>query len=206
MEKGIIEAVQFISLAKDDLPFPEAQNSGPKVFSKANCGLLNKPYVPKIMVILPEFHITQRIPDPAAETEINRKLIEAGFPVVDPAMFATKENEVAFINAAKNPMAAISMGKEFGADIVIYGEAFSQRTGTQGKQVTCRARVEVKAVRTDDSTIVAAHGLEAGALDNAEFVAAKSALRSAGELVVDYLLEQFCSKDLEFEKPKGKKK
>ena len=73
-------------------------------------------------------------------------------------MFATKENNVAFINASKNPMLAISLGKKFGADIVIYGEAFSERTGIQGKQVTCRARVEVRAVRTDDATIIAANG------------------------------------------------
>ena len=205
MEKGIIEAVEFIASSKDDLPFPEAQYSVEKVYSQANCPLLNGTYVPKIMVILPEYHITQRIPDPAAETEINRKLIEAGFPVVDPAMFATKENNVAFINASKNPMLAISLGKKFGADIVIYGEAFSERTGIQGKQVTCRARVEVRAVRTDDATIIAANGLEAGALDNGEFVAAKSALRSAGGLVVDYLLGQFCTKNLNFEKPKIKK-
>ena len=197
-EKGIIQAVEFIASRKDKMVLSEEEET--KKFTTENCSILKSTYIPKVMVILPEFHISERIPDPAAETEINRKLIESGFKVVDAAMYATIKNGTRFIDASHNPKAAISLGKEFGADIVIYGEAFSQRTGLQGSQVSCRARVEVKAVRTDDASIIAAHGLEAGALDNAEFVAAKSALRNGGTLVADYLLEQFCSKNLVFKK------
>jgi curli biogenesis system outer membrane secretion channel CsgG len=198
-EKGIIQAVEFIASRKDKMVLPEA-NAGvytSKKIDASNCKLLQGSSIPKIMVILPEFHITQRIPDPAGETEIIRKLVEAGFPVVDAAMYASLRGSAKFDEAAKNPAKAISLGKEFGADIVIYGEAFSQRTGVQNNtQVSCRARVEVRAVKTSDATIIAANGLEAGALDNAEFVAAKSALRSAAMLVSDYLLEQFCTKSI----------
>jgi curli biogenesis system outer membrane secretion channel CsgG len=200
-EKGVIQAVEFIASRKDMMPLPEG-NSGvytSKKFDASNCNLLKSSTVPKIMVILPEFHITQRIPDPAGETEIIRRLVEAGFPVVDAAMYASIRGSSKFDEAAKNPTKAISLGKEFGADIVIYGEAFSQRTGVQNNtQVSCRARVEVRAVKTSDATIIVANGLEAGALDNAEFVAAKSALRSAASLISDYLLEQFCSKNISF--------
>jgi curli biogenesis system outer membrane secretion channel CsgG len=199
-EKGIIQAVEFIASRKDKMNFSAEEETETKKFTVDNCSILKSSYIPKVMVILPEFHITERIPDPAAETEINRKLIESGFMVVDAAMFATIKNGTRFIDASHNPKAAISLGKEFGADIVIYGEAFSQRTGIQGNQVSCRARVEVKAVRTDDASIIAANGLEAGALDNAEFVSAKSALRNAGTLVSEYLLDQFCSKNLVFTK------
>ncbi len=197
-EKGIIQAIQFIAASKDKMPYPEGGNVVAKKFDAANCTLLQAAYVPKIMVILPEFHITSRIPDPAGETEINRMLIEAGFPVVDPSMFATIRNGAKFNQAAKNPAAAISMGKEFGADIVIFGEAFSQLAGTTNGQTSCRARVEVRAVKTSDAIMIATNGLEAGALDIAEFVAAKSALRSAANLTATYLLEQFCSKNIVF--------
>ncbi|WP_026764667.1 MULTISPECIES: CsgG/HfaB family protein [Sediminibacterium] len=199
-EKGIIQAVEFIASRKDKMNFSPEEEAETKKYTVENCSILKSSYIPKVMVILPEFHITERIPDPAAETEINRKLIESGFKVVDAAMFATIKNGTRFIDASHNPKAAISLGKEFGADIVIYGEAFSQRTGMQGNQVSCRARVEIKAVRTDDASIIAANGLEAGALDNAEFVSAKSALRNAGTLVAEYLLDQFCSKNLVFTK------
>jgi hypothetical protein len=150
------------------------------------------------MVIIPEYHLTVRIPDPAGETEINRKFIDAGFKVVDPALYAALEKTIEFDEAAKDPMKAISLGKRFGADIVIYGEAFSEIAGHLGNQVSCRARVEARAVRTDDATIIATNGLEAGALDIAEHVAGKAALRKAGGLVADYMLSQFCTKNITF--------
>jgi curli biogenesis system outer membrane secretion channel CsgG len=207
VHKGIIAAVEYIAAHKDMMPLPDV--TGPataKSYSPANCAVLNSPRPPKVMVIIPEYHIGQRIPDPAAETEINRKFLEAGFQVVDPAMFATINSSVEFKDAAADPAKAISIGKQFGADIVIYGEGFSQRpgtvnandAGTQNGQASVRARVEVRAVRTDNATLVATNGLEAGALDNAEMVAAKAALRRAAGLIADYLLDQFCTHDLRF--------
>jgi hypothetical protein len=121
-------------------------------------------------------------------------------------MFATINNSVEFKDATADPAKAISIGKQFGADIVVYGEGISQRpgtvnandAGTQNGQASVRARVEVRAVRTDNATLVATNGLEAGALDNAEMVAAKAALRRAAGLIADYLLDQFCTHDLRF--------
>ena len=213
-EKGITEAVEFIASRKNDMPLPVPNNSiAAKKYSASNCTVLSSAYIPKIMVILPEYHLTRRVPDPAGETEINRMFIEAGFNVVDPAMYAAIEQTAQFSDAAKDPMKAISLGKKFGADIVIYGEAFSQLAGTlgsnqisgvqNGNQVSCRARVEVKAVRTDNATMIAANGKEAGAVDNAEAIASKSALRNAAFQLSNYLLEQFCSRPLSFSKPAG---
>ena len=34
---------------------------------------------PKIAVVIPEYHIRARVPDPAGETAVINKLIEAGF-------------------------------------------------------------------------------------------------------------------------------
>jgi hypothetical protein len=42
--------------------------------------------------------------------------------------------------------------------------------------------------------MLAANGLEAGAIDNAELIAHKSALRSAGGLIADYMIEQLCKR------------
>jgi curli biogenesis system outer membrane secretion channel CsgG len=207
VHKGIIKAAEYIAAKKDIMPLPEVNNgTESKTYNSSNCAVLNSSRPPKIMVIIPEYHITQRIPDPAGETEINRKFLEAGFQVVDPAMFAAINNSIEFKDATKDPARAISIGKQFGADIVVYGEAFSQRpgtvnandAGTQNGQASVRARVEVRAVRTDDATMIATNGLEAGALDNAEFVAAKAALRRAAGLVADYLLQQFCTRNLSF--------
>lgn len=213
VHKGIIKAVEFIASKKDMMPLPDVNSGVPEVktYNASNCAVLNSSKPPKIMVIIPEYHITQRIPDPAGETEMNRKFLEAGFQVVDPAMFATINNSIQFKDATGDPAKAISLGKQFGADIVIYGEGFSQRpgvagandVGTQNGQASVRARVEVRAVRTDDATMIATNGFEAGALDNAELVASKAALRKAASLAADYLLGQFCSRNLSFGKGGG---
>jgi hypothetical protein len=193
-EKGMNEALAFITANYGKMPKPPNETGFNNIgyANPATCKML-KNGGPKVMVILPEYHIQRRIPDPAGETEINRKLIQAGFTVIDPAMYATLRNGAQFSEAAKDPMKAISLGKKFGADLVLYGEAFSETAGRQGSQWSSRARVEVRAVKTTDASIVALHGLESGALDVSESVAAKSALRSAGSKVADYLIAQFCT-------------
>lgn len=209
VHKGIIQAVEFIASKKDMMPLPDASSGIPavKTYTAGNCPMLNGAHSPKIMVLLPESHIGQRFPDPAGETEMNRKFLEAGFQVVDPSMYAAINNNFQFKDAVADPARAISIGKQFGADIIVYGEGVSQRpgtvnnpndAGTQNGQASCRARIEVRAVRTDNATMIATNGLEAGALDNAEFVAAKAALRKAASLAADYLLQQFCTKNIAF--------
>ena len=208
-EKGVTQAVEYIASKKDQMPLPTPNNAtAPKTFDASNCAVLSSSYIPKVMFIVPEYHLTRIVPDPAGETELNRKFIEAGFKVVDPAMFAAISQTAQFTDAAKDPMKAISLGKKFGADIVVYGEAFSELQGQlgsnqvsavqNGNQVSVRGRVEVKAVRTDDATMLAANGMQAGATDNAEAIAGKRALTSAASQLADYLLGQFCKKNLSF--------
>lgn len=198
MEKGIIQAVEFIASKKDQVELPEteaATNAKKSETSLSQCMILKGNKIPKVMVILPEFHIQRRIPDPAAETEINRKLLEFGFEVVDAAMYASIANGERFSDASKNPKEAISLGKEFGADIVVYGEAFSELSERSNGQSSCRARVEIKAVRTDNASMLVSNGMEAGGIDNTESVAHKTALRNAGGRVADYLIEQLCKRN-----------
>jgi curli biogenesis system outer membrane secretion channel CsgG len=205
VEDIVMKTVTLLVKEKADiesmLPNPADGLAKPKSWNAENCTMLKSGNAPKVMVIVPEKHINAAIPDPAGETEILRKLTEAGFRAIDPAMFATLRHGVRFDEAMKNPMAAASLGKEFGADVVIFGEAFSQLVSRESNTVSCRARVEVKAVRTDNAEILATNGLQAGGQDIAESTAAKTALRNAGGQVADYLLGQFCSKNLALSTP-----
>ncbi len=182
------------------LPDPSIGLAAAKVWNKENCNMLRGVNSPKVMVIIPEYHIQSPIPDPAGETEVIRKLLEAGFKVVDPSVYATIRSGVKFKEAVRDPMAAVALGREFGADIVIFGEGFSQRASIEGKTVTCRARVEAKAVRTDNAEILATNGMQAGAQDLAESTGAKAALRNAASLLADYFLGQLCASTIQFEK------
>lgn len=200
IEDLVLKTMDVLVKEKDEITsnFSGQNTSMPKIWNSTNCNLLTKAYKPKVMVIVPEFHIQMPIPDPAGETEILRKLLEAGFKVVDPSVLASIRNEKKFKDAVSDPMAAVKLGKEFGADIIIFGEAFSQTASRENGKVTCRARVEVKAVRTDNAEMLATNGLQAGGQDIAEATASKTALRNAGGAVADYLLNQFCESNESF--------
>jgi hypothetical protein len=146
----------------------------------------------RIMVVIPEIHITQRIPDPAGETEIIKKLVGQGFNVVDQKQVAAIRDREKVLTAIKNPQAAASLGAEFGANIIIIGEAFSELASRERNMVSTRARVEARAIQTDTARILAADGKFGSGLDIAEFVSAKTALRNAGGQWADYFISQVC--------------
>ncbi len=195
VEKAILKAVELIVKEREDIPLPDAGKglAKPKSYNRSNCKYLQGGTSPKVMVVIPETHLASRIPDPAGETEIIRKFIEAGFRVIDKGIYEKiLKNQKRLEEAEEDASKAASLGAEFGADIIIIGEAFSQRTGVKDGMISCRARVEAKVVLTKDATILAAHGLDAGAIDVSEAVGAKKALREAGSVTADYFLQQLC--------------
>lgn len=150
---------------------------------------------PRIMVILPETHISRPAPDPAGETEIIRQLLEAGFKLVDQSQSKkVRENEQYLAQLRNDPAKVAALGREYGAEIVVFGEAFSETVGSMPGGVRVMARVEARAVRCDTAEILVAHGLESEATEASELVSAKKALRQAGQLVAKYFAEQLANR------------
>lgn len=149
---------------------------------------------PRIGVIIPEFHISAPIPDPAGETAVIRKLREAGFTrILDPKQTQSIRNRnVIKAIAEGNKKEAIALATKFHLDYLIVGEAFSQYAGNlENSGVhSCRARVEAKLFKVDTGEIIATHGFHAGGVDITEFTSAKVALNNAGEMMGDYMVEQ----------------
>ncbi|MCY7374415.1 MAG: CsgG/HfaB family protein [Pyrinomonadaceae bacterium] len=162
------------------------------VNSSVDCSRVIGAKAPRIMVVIPEIHITQRIPDPAGETEIIKKLVERRFNVVDQKQISAIRDREKVLVALKNPAAAAALGIEFGADIIIIGEAFSELAARQGNLISTRSRVEARAIQTDNARILAADGKFGSGLDIAEFVSAKTALRNAGSQWADYFVTRIC--------------
>lgn len=135
----------------------------------------------RIMVIIPEQHITRPVPDPAAETEFIRQFVNAGYKVIDQTRYAQLRQENA--SRLKDPAVAAEIGRKMGADIVITGEAFSERVLPDpiAGFVSCRARVEVRAILADTAEIVAADATEGPGADLVESVAAKKALQQTAK-------------------------
>jgi hypothetical protein len=140
----------------------------------------------RVMVVLPEYHIQRTIPDPAAETEIIRQFIEAGYKVVDRSAYQEIRNSTP--SFFKDNKKGVTLAKKNGADLLITGEAFSERAGdASGRMmsglVACNARIEVKAVMVDTAEVIFSDGYNTTVpvLHTSESVAAKKALQGAAQ-------------------------
>lgn len=147
---------------------------------------------PRIGVIIPEYHISAPIPDPAGETAVIKKLIEAGFSrMVD----ARQIQNIRYTNTVKSIMQgnrddAISFASSQGLDYIIIGEAFSTRNSFLYGLVSCGARLEAKIIKADTGEVIATNGLYGTGVHSSEFIAAKMALNEAGEKMGDYMVQQ----------------
>ncbi len=118
--------------------------------------------LPKVYVSIPEQHISRAIPDPAAQTEIQRTLQQLGFGLTE-AM------------------------DEAGARVI--GEGFSELAGRRGQLISCRARVEIK-VQDGKGKLIAVDRQTEAAVDLAENVASKSALQKAGQVLAERIVAE----------------
>ncbi len=152
---------------------------------------------PRIMVMIPEQHLQRVIPDPAGETEVIRKFVEKDFWVVDQNQVKQiRQNDMAKRAAQGDNDAAAALGRQFQADIIIVGEGFSQVAETEGLGglISCRARLEARAIRVDTGRIIAAHGIHAPGLELTEELASKKSLAQAGGKVADYMIGEIIRK------------
>jgi hypothetical protein len=147
---------------------------------------------PRIGVVIPEYHISRPIPDPAGETAVIKKLIEAGFSrMVD----ARQIQNLRYTNTVKSILQgnrddAISFASSQGLDYIIVGEAFSTRNSYMYGLVSCGARLEAKIIKADTGEVIATNGLYGTGVHSSEFLAAKMALNEAGEKMGDYMVQQ----------------
>jgi len=196
-----IEDILFVKiLAKVNLPRLRAKLAD----FESNRPRISKGKIqPKIMVVIPETHIRtvrRKIPDPAAETEIIRKLLDYGFRVVDQEQIALIRDSDQVKQALRgDDKAAVAIGLEYGADVIIVGEAFSEYLqDLPGNLVSSRARVEARAVKTDTGEIIAAHGFHASGVDGTEFLSGKKALMNAANDMVKYFVKKFATLRTDF--------
>ena len=178
------EIVLTVPITKDVSPVPPADYvSTPPLPQPAR--------KPLIMIIIPEYLQRSSIPYPTGETEIIRLFVEQGFPVIDQSQIKNIRYKDEAKRAAQGDVAAAAaLGKQFEAEIIIVGEAVSQRIGGRmpGNIVSCNAQIVVKAVQTETAQILATHSMTDKGLDINEEAAAQKALTSVGRKMADYLI------------------
>jgi hypothetical protein len=154
------------------------------------------------MVVVREQHITRpRIPDPAVETALQRRLIDEGFKVVD----RDRINEIRYAEVVdrilkKGPnwqADAIRLGRRFGADVLVTGDAFTQMVSRSREEtelgqvdvIRCSGRVELRAIRMDTGEIIYADSTQGvGTPDFTEELSSKKCLEQLGTQMGDGLL------------------
>ncbi len=126
--------------------------------------------LPIVAVSVTEKHIQHPIIDPAVETEMRHVLQKIGFTVVDQNQSTAKP------------------------EILISGEAFSERGGQKGNLISCRSRVEIKLIKSSEGKLLLVDRQTDVAVDIAENIAAKQALQNAAVKLLDRIIPKLIEK------------
>lgn len=154
----------------------------------------------RIMVVIPEEHRREQrpvpIPDPAAETAIMRALVRTGFKTVDKEFVKQiRDSRVVkeLMRGNIDQRQLYDLRQRYGADVIVVGEAFSQRVPPPDAVgstnfVFCRARVEIKAILTETGEIISADAQHGSGRDLAEELASKMSLEQTGDALAPRLI------------------
>jgi hypothetical protein len=144
---------------------------------------------PRVTVFIREEHRADQIIDPAAESEVNYYLGESGFKLADKDVKLKK----GWAKYFKDEGLDGDIPKDLAAkcQVVVVGEAVSEFGTRRGNLISCKARVEMRAVDTETGELIAtARATEAG-VDVAESTAAKTAIQNATVSVLEKFIVDF---------------
>ncbi|MBX7135340.1 MAG: CsgG/HfaB family protein [Fimbriimonadaceae bacterium] len=153
------------------------------------------------VVVVPETILARpRIPDPAAETEIIKAMINAGLKVKDDLQTKALRDDsavTAMLHGQVDDAKLHELRTRFGADVLIIGEAVASANNQQiqGQPYTMsRARVEVRAISMDTGDIIGIEDATKPGRDLSDELSGKAALKEAGLEVAPKLLAMMASK------------
>jgi hypothetical protein len=139
--------------------------------------------LPRVMVFIQEDGRGK-----VAAREMTSFLLEAGFPVIDPAL-AIDESAQALVAAAMNGNdgAATQLGRDWGAQVLILGVAdYATRDNPGGGSlITATTEVAVRALRLDFGEVVADAVADARAIEATDQAARAKAIRAATREVIE---------------------
>lgn len=126
-----------------------------------------------------------------ASREMTSFLLEAGFPVIDPAL-AIDEAAQALVMAAMNGNdgAATQLGRDWGAQVLVLGVAdYATRDNPGGGDlITATTEVAVRALRLDRGEVVSDAVADARAIEATGQAARAKAIRAATQEVIEQFI------------------
>jgi hypothetical protein len=139
--------------------------------------------LPRVLLMIDEKNVGSMT---ASEVEsiLSSLMLENRFRVVDPKMVqANIAKDQRLLKMAGDPQAAAVLGSQFGADVIITGEAIarpSPRRIADSNLRTYQAVVTLRAVRADDASTLAMTTREASVIGIDDAVGGSKALQTAG--------------------------
>lgn len=148
---------------------------------------------PKVMILISERH--WQASSPAIETEVIRKFTEKGYKVIDPNQIRSahpSEPPAGLLHG--DPAAAATIGRQYGAELVIVGEAHTNDTLISYGLYTSRATSEIRILDVDTATIFLAHSETGKGSDLTQNMAIQKAFQNTGELLAEHLIKQIADR------------
>ena len=142
--------------------------------------------LPKVAVHIAESHISQALPDPAAEVEMIEIMRKVGINVIQ---YKSKVKSEIFENGVKEITADLK-----DVDILVLGEGVSQFALRKGELISCKARMEIKALRVKDDQLLAINNITSTGIDVSEMIASKEALQSCSRDISREFIVQMVKK------------
>ena len=153
--------------------------------------------MPKVLVMVDEKALGS-VSTSEIETMAVRKLAEKGVETVDQSMVqANLERIQKALRGAGDSRASAVLGREFGADVMLIGEAVSKPNAAKigdSNLHSYMASVMFRAVRVDNSVNVASASEYATVIAMDDITGSSKALRAAGEKALDAVIPVLIAK------------
>jgi len=171
---------------------------GPKKIEEGDYSLKNKDkdketisLEPRILVFIPEMHAGKEISDNSTEIAVINGLLKAGFVVINKhGRDSIGQNPLIKKVLKEDKQATVELAMDYEANVVIVGKATSEKTGMISDFHSVRAYLEIRAYKTDEDNVIAAHSLQVSRAGITENSAYKTAFNLAGEQMANYLVER----------------
>ncbi len=154
-------------------------------------------FLPRVMVIVDEKSLGT-IATAEVEALAIKKLLAQEVPVVDQDMVrANVARSQQMLVAAGDNRGAAALGAQFGADVVLIGEAVAKPSARRIGDTNLRsyqAVATLRAVRTDNSATLAAASEDVTHVGLEDVSGSAKALRGAGEKALDALIPEMLAK------------
>lgn len=142
---------------------------------------------PRILVLIPEAILRRPVPDPAAETEVQRALIAAGYRVVDVKQTELNTLRDVIRSGDLDPQARGELATRFKADLLVTGEAFAEEYGAVLSQRAYTARLELKIIDLATGQVIFSDAYTGTGAAATDAVAGKTALQNVAKTAVPAL-------------------